>query len=90
MRNRGGGNDEALRIPLEKYICQNLRQYEILDFVKLQYPMYAWSLRSLARRLQFFNIKNTDYEVEVEVKTAVQKEFQGPGKLLCYRAMQQK
>ena len=28
--------------------------------------MYAWSLRSLARWLQFFNIKYTDYVVDVE------------------------
>ena len=41
--------------------------------------------------MQFFQIKYTDYGVEVEeVKTAVQKELQGPGKLLGYRAMQQK
>ena len=69
--------------------CQHLRQYEILDFVMLQYPMYAWSLRSLARRMQFFHIKYTNYEVEVkEVKTAVQKELQGPGNILGYWAMQ--
>ena len=91
VRNQEWENDEALRINLEKYVRQNLRRYEILDFVKLQYRMYAWSLRSLARRLQFFNIKYTDYEVEVEdVKMAVQKELQGPGKLLGYWAMQQK
>ena len=91
VRNQERGNHEALRIDLEKYVRQNLRRYEILDFVTLQYPMYAWSLRSLARRLQFFNIKCTDHEVELEeVKTAVQKELQGPGKLLGYWAMQQK
>ena len=53
--------------------------------------MYAWSLRSLGRRLQFFAIKYTDYEVDlVAVKSAVKKELQGPGKFLGYRAMQQK
>ena len=39
--------------------------------------------------MQFFHVKYTDYEVEVkEVKTAVQKELQGPGNLLGYWAMQ--
>lgn len=89
MRNPEWENNEALRIDLEKYVCQHLRRYEILDFVMLQYPMYTWSLRSLARRVQFFHVKYTDYEVEVkEVKTAVQKELQGPGNLLGYWAMQ--
>lgn len=89
MRNPEWENNEALRIDLEKYVCQHLRRYEILDFVLLQYPMYAWSLRSLAHRMQFFLVKYTDYEVEVkEVKTAVQKELQGQGNLLGYWAMQ--
>ena len=91
VRNPEWENDEALRIDPERYVRQKLWWYEILDFVKLQYPIHAWSLRSLACRMQFFQIKYTDYEVEVEeVKTAVQKELQGPGKLLGYRAMQQK
>ena len=91
IRNTEWENDEALRSDLQKYVSQNLQRNEILDFVKLYYPMYAWSLRSLGRRLQFFDIKYTDYEVDlVAVKSAVKKELQGPGKLLGYRAMQQK
>lgn len=91
LRNPDWENDEALRSDLEKYVRQNLRRNEILDFIKLEYPMYAWSLRSLGRRLQFFDITYTDYEVNLaEVKKAVKKELQGPGKLLGYRAMQQK
>ena len=86
LRNPDWENDEALRSDLEKYVRQNLRRNEILDFIKLEYPMYAWSLRSLGRRLQFFNIKYADYEVNLaEVKRAVEKELQGPGKLLGYR-----
>ena len=91
IRNPEWENDEALRSDLQKYVRQNLQQNNILDFVKLDYTMYGWSLRSLGRRLQFFGIKYTDYEVDlVAVKSAVKKELQGPGKLLGYRAMQQK
>ena len=92
IRNPEWQNDEAVRSDLLKYVRQNLQRNEILDFVKLDYPIYAWSLRSLGRQLQFFGIKYTDYEVDlVAVKSAVKKEFiQGPGKLLGYRAMQQK
>ena len=91
IRNPEWENDEALRSDLQKYVRQNLQRNEILDFVKLDYPMYAWSLRSLGHRLQFFEIKYTDYEVDlVAVKSAVKKELQGPGKFLGCRAMQQK
>ena len=60
IRNPAWENDEDLRKDLEKYVRQNLRRNEMLDFVQLNYPMYAWSLRSLCRRLQFFDLKFTD------------------------------
>ena len=67
------------------------KKSEILDFIKSKYPMYAWSERTLARRLQYFDIKFTNYEVDIEdVKEAVSREMDGPGQLLGYRSMQQK
>ena len=91
IRNTEWQHDDALKQDLEQYVRRNLRRQEILDFVSLDYPMYAWSLRSLGRRLQFFDLKYTDYGVEVsDVQEAVKKELQGPGRLLGYRAMQQK
>ena len=33
------------------------KKSEILDFIESKYPMYAWSGRTLARRLQYFDIK---------------------------------
>ena len=52
--------------------------------------MYAWSLRSLARRIQYFGIL-FDYDVEInDEEAAVEKEISGPGKLLGYRAMHKK
>ena len=91
IRNSDWENDEDMRRDLKKYVRQNLRRKEILDFMIADYPMYAWSTRSLSRRLQHFGIKYTDYEIELEdVKNAVKKELDGPGALLGYRAMQQK
>ena len=53
--------------------------------------MYAWSERTLARRLQYFDIKFTNYGVDIEdVKDAGRREMDGPGQLLGYRSMQQK
>ena len=65
------------------------RAYSEMRFLTLllDYSMCAWILRSLGRRLRFFGIKYTDY---VTVKSAVKEKLQGPGKLLGYRAMQQK
>ena len=39
--------------------------------------MYAWRKRTLARRLQYFGIKFTNYEVDIEdVKEAVRCEME--------------
>ena len=66
---------------LAEFVSLNLKRMEILDFWRKDYPMYAWSLRSLARRMH----------VEVnDVEAAVEKEISGPGKLLGYRAMHKK
>ena len=64
---------------------------EILDLMRKDYPMYAWSLRSLARRMLYFGIQFTDYDVEVnDEEAAIEKEISGSGKLLGYRAMHKK
>ncbi|KAK3747967.1 hypothetical protein QZH41_019446 [Actinostola sp. cb2023] len=48
-------------------------------------------MRSLDRRLRYFDIYYRDESVSVdEVREAVAKELTGPGKLLGYRAMQKK
>ena len=47
---------------------------------------YAWSLRSLDRRLSYFNIYRNDKSVSVDdVKSAIYGEMIGPGRLLGYR-----
>ena len=64
-------------------------EWEILDFVSREYAQYAWNLRTLRRRLAFFDIKYIDYNIELEdVEAAVRAETSGPGQLLGYRAMQ--
>ena len=52
VRNRDWQEGGNLRDELVKYVRQNLRQKEILDLVQIKYPMYAWSPRTLTRRLQ--------------------------------------
>ena len=46
-------------------------------------------MRTLDRRLRYFDIRYTDTDVAVdEVEEAVTREMEGPGRLLGYRAMQ--
>ena len=54
----------------------------MLDFLRRDFPQYAWSIRTLDRRIQAFDIKRTDVDVTVDqVKSAVQKELDGPKKM---------
>ena len=59
-RNSDWQEDQDLKDDLVKYVRQNLRRKEILDFVKINCPMNAWSPRTLSRRLQYFGIEFTD------------------------------
>ena len=81
IRNSDWEDDNDLKNDLAKFVSLNLKRMEILDFLRKDYPMYAWSLRSLARRMQYF--RN-------DVEAAVEKEISGPGKLLGNRAMHKK
>ena len=77
IRNNDWQEDERLIEALTRYVK---------DFSD-----YAWSLRTLDRRLQYFGIKYTDRTVQVdEVEDAVKEEMEGPGKLLGYRALHKK
>ena len=91
IRNSEWQHDEQLKNDLEKYVARNLSRKEILDFAAHDYPLYAWSLGTLARRLAFFDIKYIRYDTDVEdVENAVREEMEGPGQLLGYRAMHHK
>jgi hypothetical protein len=84
-------NDNDLQESMVNYVGQNLQRREILDFLTRDFPQYAWSLRSLDRRLCHFNLYFKDNSVTVdEVIQAVETELKGPGRLLGYRAMHKK
>ena len=91
IRNSEWEEDIELENDLKEQVSHNLRQSEIVDLMKVKYPMYCWSLRTLSRRLQHFGITYTDYSVDIEeVKEAVQKEMKGPERLLGYRSLHKK
>jgi hypothetical protein len=83
--------DMELKDDIKAYVAQNLRQTEIVDFLKVKYPMYAWSVRTLSRRMHHFDIKYIEYDTNIDdVTHAVEKEMNGPGRLLGYRALHKK
>ena len=76
---------------LRKYVSQNFKRSEILDFVQRDFPKYTWSTATLDRRLRHFGIYDINYDTPIAaVSDAVQKELEGLEKLFGYRAMNQK
>ena len=76
---------------MQTYVQQGLKREEAIDFLREDFPRYAWSIRTLDRRLRHFGVYYNDNTVSVEdVEEAVKKELEGPGKLLGYKAMHKK
>ena len=83
--------DSILKVHITKYVAQGLEKKEILDFLQKDFPMYAWSYRTLTRRMSFFEIKFINYKILAgNVTLAARKDMQEPGKYLGYRAMTKK
>ena len=91
LRNNAWETDNYLKQYLIKYVAENLHRDEILDYVRRDFTEYAWSMRTLDRRMRYFNIFKVDKAVLVaDVTNAVKDEINGPGKLIGYRAMHAK
>ena len=91
IRNSAWTHDLELKEQLQTYVKQGLQRTEILSFMRRDFAHYAWSMRTLVQRLQHYDIHLTDQTVTVEeVRAAVSKELEGPGKLIGYRAMYHK
>jgi hypothetical protein len=90
IRNNSWQDDLQLKEALQHYIKSGLNRTEILHFMQRDFSQYAWSPRTLDRRLQHFEIRCINRNISVDqVRDAVQEELQGPGVLFGYRAMHQ-
>ena len=68
--------DKKLKESMVKLVQQGLQRIEALDFLKGDFPEYPWSMRTLDRRLRYFDIFYNDQSVEVDdVKAAVENEL---------------
>ena len=76
---------------MQTLLGDNLKRTEVLDYIHRGFPVYSWNLRTVDRRLRYFNIYKTDKNVPVkEVQQVVLEEISGPGRLLGYRAVHAK
>ena len=91
IRNKNWLENDDLKVDLTRCVSEGLSRSEILDLVSRDYSIYAWSIRTLDRRLReyqiFYNKKNLTVD---DVRQAVEIELTGPGKQLGYRAMHKK
>ena len=87
MEDGNWKNDVVLEQDLREYVGRNLKRKEILDFMKRDYDQYCWSIATLDRKFRFCDINYVHYDTSLEtVQAAVQKELNGPGKLLGFKA----
>ena len=91
IRNSEWQNDEDLKANLQRYVLENLRRDEVLDFVKRDLPAVCLVLRNTeqaAKPLWYTLLKYIDCTVTVEeVEATFREEDDVPGKLLGYRAL---
>ena len=83
--------DQLLCSDLKQYVAANYHRKEILGLLQKSYPQYSVSIPTLDRMLRHFDIRYIDYQTsEQQIRSAIQNELSGPGKLLGYRALNQK
>ena len=74
MRSSDWKDDERLKDSLEEYSRQGLQRQEILSFMKKDFSHYAWSLRTLDRRLRWWRELHERLEKYFKEKLSYLKE----------------
>ena len=95
-KNMAAGNewkgDSDLKFQLESLVKKAYERSETLHVTQKDFPQYTWGcIKTLDRRLRHFNVRYIKYETPVkDVRNAIRKEMEGPGRLLSVRAMTRK
>ena len=63
IRNSEEESDGELKRELSKYVTKGLQRNEILSYMLRDFPQYSWSIRTLDRKMRYFNIFNLDKKV---------------------------
>ena len=88
IRNSEWESDGELKRELSKYVTKGLRRNEISSYMLRDFPQCSWNIKTLDRRMRYFNIFYHNNNVSLNaMKEAVKGDLNGPGKLLDYRAM---
>ena len=88
IKNSEWESDGELKRELSKYVTKELQRNEISSYILRDFPQYNWSIKTLDRRMRYFNIFYHNNNVSLNVvKEAVKGDLNGPGKLLGYRAI---
>ena len=71
-RNDAWQSDYQLEEEMKKFVKQGIKRREVLDFLRRNFPQYAWSIPTL-------DINYIDENVSVdEVRDAVARDLRGP------------
>ena len=91
IRNDEWRDDQNLESELKCLKQNGYQNQEILNFMERDFSQYAWSERTLKRRIAHFELRFRDTQNTLEEATAaIKQELKGPSKTLGYRAMNQK
>ena len=77
MNANNWADHENLKHDLEEYVLNNFKGAEVLDFMPKEYSEYTWSLRTLDKRLRYFNISYIDYQTDVDTELLSKKRCTG-------------
>lgn len=70
-RNSNWKEDNDLAESIRSFVLKHFKRLEILDFLKRDFPQYAWRLGTLSRGMKHFGINYLGYNTTVEeVRTA--------------------
>ena len=88
IKNSKWESDGELRRELSKYVTKELQRNEKSSYILRDFPQYNWSIKTLDRRMRYFNIFYDNNNVSLNVvKEAIKGDLNGPGKLLGYRTI---
>ena len=81
-------SDGELKRELSKYVTKGPQRNEISSYMLRDFPQYSWSIKTLDRRMRYFNIFYHSNNVSLNaVKEIVKGDLNGAGKVLGFRAM---